>query len=264
MHTVKTDHHHLHFEVGDKETFQLKMDGFSGSMDLLLYLIENGEMDILNLDLESLTDQYLLFLSLLTIFPLDDSADFFNMAAHLLYLKSLKLIPSVHDEDIEGFEMDERQRFVEQLLEYQRYRQALEILDNKEQLNLFPPRSEPILALHPDEAPTEEIVPVSLFHLIEAFTKYLKKPLDRNFAVMNEDPIRVEDKIKELKDFFTNQPLLTASITFEELIESAESVLEIVVIFLALLELVKQRFVRLVQPELFGTIYVERNVANAL
>jgi segregation and condensation protein A len=235
--------------------YKVRLEVFEGPLDLLLYLIKRDEVDIYDISLERITQQYLEFMDAFKVLDLDVAGEFVVMAANLIYLKSRSLLPvSVQPPEEEAEEEDPRWELVRQLLEYKKFKEAAQHLHHREvaQQNLFgrlPERPEAA------ERPLGE---VSVFDLINAFNSVLKRiDQQEDLREIFEERFTVSDKIELVMK-------LTASGTplkFTELFSGIASRTEVVVTFLALLELIRLKQLRAVQQEMFGEIELCRVTA---
>ncbi|MEO6053116.1 MAG: segregation/condensation protein A [Chthoniobacterales bacterium] len=236
--------------------YKVKLDVFEGPLDLLLYLIKNDEVDIYDISIERITKQYLKYLEAFEMLNVELAGEFIVMAANLLYLKSRTLLPvdqQMADEEAE--ENDPRWELIRQLIEYKKFKDAAERLRDRAIVaeNLFgrtpaTPEFEPDAALMVGE--------VGIFDLIGAFQKILKrleaKPED--LREIFEENFTVADKMEHLLRIAT----VDTPVRFEELFAEAASRTEVVVTFLALLELIRMKQLRVAQEETFGEILVTR------
>jgi segregation and condensation protein A len=233
------------------QDYKVKLEVFEGPLDLLLYLIKRDEVDIYDISLERITAQYLEFMEAFTVLDLEVAGEFVVMAANLIYLKSRALLPvSVQPPEEETEEEDPRWELVRQLLEYKKFKDAAAHLHEREvkQEGLFaraPERSEAVA-----ERPLGD---VSVFDLITAFNSILKRINQKeNVREIFEENITVGDKIDLILKLMSHG----VPLKFTELFASAASRTEIVVTFLALLELIRLKQLRVFQEEPFGEIEV--------
>ncbi len=237
------------------QEYKVRLEMFEGPLDLLLYLIKRDEIDIYDIPIERITKQYLEFMSLFKMLDLDVAGEFVEMAAKLIYIKSRSLLPvSVQPAEEEADEADPRWDLVRQLLEYKKFKEAAAHLSVREvaREGIFQRVVE-----QPDTSAVERpLGDVSVFDLINAFNKILKRLEDKpeNLAEIFEENFSVADKIDLiLKLMSPGTPL-----KFTELFTSSASRGEIVVTFLAMLELIRLKQLRFVQPEPFAEIEVFR------
>jgi segregation and condensation protein A len=235
------------------QDYKVKLEVFEGPLDLLLYLIKRDEVDIYDISLERITAQYLEFMDAFKVLDLDVAGEFVVMAANLIYLKSRSLLPvSVQPPEEETEEEDPRWELVRQLLEYKKFKDAAARLGEREALqsSVFPrmPEKEESIAERP-------LGDVSVFDLINAFNKILKRINQKeDLREIFEENFTVSDKI----DLILKMTAHGVPLRFTELFSMAASRGEIVVTFLALLELIRLKQLRAVQDEPFGEIEVRR------
>ncbi|HSI14431.1 MAG TPA: segregation/condensation protein A [Chthoniobacter sp.] len=237
------------------QEYKVKLEVFEGPLDLLLYLIKKDEVDIYDISLERITAQYLEFMDAFKVLDLELAGEFVVMAANLIYLKSRALLPvSVQPPDEEAEEEDPRWDLIRQLVEYKKFKDAAAKLSQREleQSNLFARMAESTEAA----APERPLGDVSVFDLINAFNSILKR-----IATKGEDLKEIFEENYTVSDKIDLIMKLTSSgvpLKFTELFANAASRTEIVVTFLALLELVRVKQLKCVQPEVFGEIELRR------
>jgi segregation and condensation protein A len=234
--------------------YKVKLEVFEGPLDLLLYLIRKEEVDIYDIPIERITHQYLEYLSLMKLLNLEVAGEFLVMAATLMYIKSRTLLPV--DQQVTDTEADEgedpRWELIRQLVEYKKFKDAAwQLARREEQQAAMLPRPAGLPAAESErEVPLAE---VSIFDLIRAFQVVLKKAADReDFREIYEEKFTVSDKIEEILYRLRDR----AEMRFAEVFDAAVSRAEIVVTFLALLELIRLKRVRVQQDEPFGEIRV--------
>ena len=233
--------------------YKVRLEVFEGPLDLLLYLIKRDEVDIYDISLERITQQYLEFMDAFKVLDLEVAGEFVVMAANLIYLKSRSLLPvSVQPPEEEAEEEDPRWELVRQLLEYKKFKEAAQHLQKREvaQENLFGR-----LAEKPELVAERPLGEVSVFDLINAFNNILKR-IDQkeDLREIFEERFTVSDKI-EMVMKLTNSGV---PLKFTELFSGMASRTEIVVTFLALLELIRLKQLRVSQEEVFGEIEIRR------
>lgn len=233
------------------QDYKVKLEVFEGPLDLLWYLIKRDEVDIYDISLERITQQYLAFMEAFKVLDLDVAGEFVVMAANLIYLKSRTLLPvSVQPPEEEAEEEDPRWELVRQLLEYKKFKDVAAQLHQREvaQEALF--SRVPELPDAPAERPLGD---VSVFDLINAFNGILKRINQKeDLREIFEENFTVSDKIELiLKLLSSGVPML-----FTELFTSVASRAEIVVTFLAILELVRVKQLKVFQEGAFGEIEV--------
>jgi len=223
--------------------FQLEI--FEGPLDLLLHLIKKNEIDVHDIPIAAVTDQYLAYLDLFEKLNLDTAGEYLVMAATLMQIKSRMLLPPAEGEEDE--EDDPRAALVQQLEEYQRFRAAAVELGNRDILarDVFR-RTPQVEEDSPELPPLREL---ELADLVDALREVLKRlPEDQAHEILGER-IAIADRIP-----FLLERLRTGDVEFAALFADGASRQEVVSTFLALLELVKMRAVRALQTERFGSI----------
>ena len=231
-----------------EEIYQVKVDEvFEGPMDLLVYLIRKNEVDIYDIPIALITDQYLEYLEFMKSLNIDLAGEFIYMAATLTQIKSRMLLP-VHEMDDEDL-IDPRMEITKPLLEYLQMKSAAEQLATRHFLGedtfIRTTKKEEYMVNSDDE-----MIQVGLFELIDAFQKILQNislDLTVDFTV---DRISVKEKITEIVDVLE----LKGSITFGELFSEKYDKGDVVVTFLAILEMVKLNLIRIVQHVQTGII----------
>ncbi len=235
--------------------YKVRLEVFEGPLDLLLYLIKQDEVDIHAVSIERITKQYLEYLSAFKILDIDVAGEFVVMAANLIYIKSRSLLP-VHQQppDAESEEEDPRWELIRQLIEYKKFKDAAAHLQQREL------RRERLFGRLPEkpEFPQEQTMQLSevgIFDLINAFQRVLKK-LDKpeDLREIFEENFTVSDKI----DVILNLATPGRAVRFTELFAGVASRTEIVVTFLALLELIRLKQLRVTQSAVFGEIDLHR------
>ena len=238
----------------EAEEYKVKLEIFEGPLDLLLYLIKKDEVDIQDISIARITGQYLKYIETFRMLNIDLAAEFIVMAANLMYLKSRTLLPKQEqppEEDVE--EDDPRWELIRQLIEYKKFKDAAGFLSKKEveQEDRFALQTEP---QETDEEPAP-LAEVSIFDLIRAFQNVLKRfEESHDLGDIIDDRFTVADKIEMLLDSF--QPGQSAR--FDSLFDDAASKPEVIVTFLAVLELMKMNQFVLRQGSVFGEIEIER------
>ena len=234
--------------------YKVKLEVFEGPLDLLLYLIKKDEVDIYEISIERITQQYLEFMEAFKVLDLEIAGEFVVMAANLIYMKSRSLLPvHVQPPEEEAEEDDPRWDLIRQLIEYKKFKDAAAQLSQREldQSNLFTRLPE-----GPDQPVERPLGEVSVFDLIAAFNKILKRIAGRSEDLREifEENYTVSDKI----DLILKMTASGVALKFTELFANAASRTEVVVTFLALLELVRLKQLSLVQGEAFGEIELKR------
>ncbi|MFQ5988533.1 MAG: segregation and condensation protein A [Candidatus Methylomirabilales bacterium] len=231
--------------------YQIRLPVFEGPLDLLLHLIKVDQIDIYDIPIARITDEYFQYLRMMEELDLEVAGEFLVMAATLVYIKSRMLLPAEPAEE-EGFEEDPRTPLVDMLVEYQRFRGA------SEDLALFEDRQRQFflrsasLDLPATEAPLE----INLVDLLDAFQAVLARAKEQPVLELTVRPLTTAERMVAILD----QLAVEDSVTFETLFPPDADRALVVVTFLALLELMRQGAVRVRQMLHLGEIRVTRAV----
>jgi segregation and condensation protein A len=238
-----------HSEVRSDYTFRL--EGFEGPLDLLLHLIQKNELDIFNIPISLVTEQYLEYLQLMKVLNLDIAGEYLLMAATLLHIKSKMLLPKSSEGEEEEEEEDPRAELVRRLLEYQKYKNAALEMEKRPLLDrdVFVRLASP----EPEEGPEEERIDANLFELLEAFRQVLKRVKLETVHEVILEHLSVEARIQEILVLLGKE---NRSIAFHRLFPEQASRRVVVVTLLAILELVKMKRIRIFQLAAFETIRI--------
>lgn len=229
--------------------YEIRIENFEGPLDLLLHLIKKNEMDIYDIPMAEITAQYLATIDTMKSLNLDVAGEFLLMAATLIHIKSRLLLPSSSEDEPEEEEEDPRAELVRRLLEYQKYKDAAGTLDALPLLGrevfarTFPA---PELA----DVEEDEFQAVGLYELMEAFRNLLRETPEESYHDVDIERLSVTDRVNAILGSLAD----TESMNFSDLFPERPERHEVVVTFLAMLELVKLRLVRLMQNSRFGTI----------
>ena len=250
--------HQLNTTLLETADYKVQLEIFEGPLDLLLYLIKKDELDIHTISIEKITKQYLDYINTFKLLNIDLASEFIVMAANLMYMKSRTLLPRTEQPPEEDAEDDDpRWELIRQLIEYKKFKDAAGFLSNREldQQGRF--------AHQPDPGDKPEVAPptlaeVSIFDLIRAFQNVLKRfEESHDFGDIVDDRFTVADKIEFLLDRFGPGQALT----FDALFQTATTKSEVIVTFLAVLELMKLNQFVVRQDNLLSAITVERRTA---
>ncbi|HEY3151303.1 MAG TPA: segregation/condensation protein A [Candidatus Binatia bacterium] len=228
----------------------VQLEIFEGPLDLLLHLIKKNEVSITDIPIATITEQYLATLELMQNLSLDVAGEFLVMAATLIHIKSRMLLPAGDDEGDEDEGVDPHEELVRRLLEYQRYKEAAAELEQRDLL------TRDVFVRSP--TPTEEVGPrgfreVSVFELLGALKRIIDRLPKDTVHEVALDKITVREKMTLLLETLRAH----GSVFFESLFVEVKSRVEVVVTFLAMLELVKVRAIRIFQEEMAGPIMIE-------
>ena len=232
--------------------YEVKLEAFSGPLDLLLHLIRKHEINIYNIPIALITRQYLEYLQLMKELNLSFAGDFLVMAATLIHIKSRTLLPQeTEPEPGEEEGEDPRSELVRRLVEYQQFKEVAGRLSDQERLwrqtfQREPEQSPPLREVFPDD--------VQVFDLLSALQEVLAQTDASPGLELTPDTITVQDRINGVIERLEETPTMT----FAALFESATDRLMVIVTFLALLELVRMKLVRMVQADFCGPILITR------
>lgn len=237
------------------QRYTVKLDIFEGPLDLLLHLIKKEQVSIYDIPIARITEQYLEYLRRMEELDLTIASEYLVMAATLIYIKSKMLLPRdpAQMTDAED-EEDPRRELVQRLLEYQKYKAAAELLWSRAE------REQAVFTRGPletDDANPE--VNVTLFDLFRAFQRAMERLKERQELIIAREEITMAEKIAELRVLLEREERLDITALFE----AARSRRELLILFLAVLELVRAAVIRLVQTERFGRILALRAHASA-
>jgi segregation and condensation protein A len=230
---------------------------FEGPLDLLLHLCQKHELNILDIPIAFITEKYLEYLAVMQLMQLDLAAEYLVMAATLAHIKSKMLLPAPppgqEDEELEEDEIDPREALIRRLLEYQKYKLAGEQLAARGVAgrDVFP-RGMPAL-MDEQKSGLPPLAEMPLYTLVEAFQRVLDRSKVRISHDVVADRISLSDRIGELADVIRVRKRLA----FEELFEGLASKFDLVITFLALLEMTRLKMTRLFQADPLGPLYVE-------
>jgi len=220
--------------------YRVNLEIFAGPLDLLLYLVRKEEVDIYDIPIAKITNQYIRYIELLKSLDIDLAGDFLVMAATLMQIKSAMLLPKAEPDQLQDDDLsDPRRELIRQLLEYKKFKDAANLLNAAadEQKERFPRPGTIVEKLKPDAEPEIDIDQVSIWDLLEAFDTICKATgTVRDISNIKDDtPIDLY-QIEILHRLQTEGPM-----TFERIFESRTSRVVMIGLFLALLELIREK-----------------------
>jgi segregation and condensation protein A len=236
------------------DAFPVKLENFEGPLDLLVHLIRRNEVNVYDIPVVLITEQYLAYIELMQELNLDVAGEFLVMAATLIHIKSRLLLPRppAEDNDAEGEAEDPREALVRRLLEHEKFKAAAELLHERETVRSAQwPRSDAAVA----EAAGEEYEPeleVDLFSLLAAFRGVLERANRRPRVLLPPEQISIESRIEVLLTRMSE----TEACGFEDLFGDVSARGDLIVTFLAMLEMIRLKLVRIFQAGPFGPIRV--------
>ena len=245
--------------VTEGAELHLELPGFEGPFDLLLHLIQEHELDILDIPVAFVTDKYLQYLALMQELNIDVASEYLVMAATLAHMKSRLLLPTPPaDDDVDGEEgeQDPRAELIRRLLEYQKYKQVAEELASRSVLgrDVFT-RGERAEEL---ESPAP-LAPVGIFKLLDAFQRILARANTVLDHQIEFERLSITDRINQLVDRLRNE----GRVSFDDLFEGQRTRAELIVTFLALLEMTRLRLTNIHQDDALSPISVELAVSDS-
>ena len=236
-----------------EESLHIHLQDFEGPLDLLLYLIQRDELDIYNIPIAKITAQYLEYIELIDVFDLDNAGEFIVMAATLMRIKARLLLPVTRPGEEDEDDLDPRDELVRRLLEYKKYKEAAQDIATKEQeRSHFFGRggAYPFLG-EAEEEPVD--LSLSLFDLLGAVRSVLQEMRGSNTHRVYTEVYTVEGQEEHILQILAENSRLR----FEELFQGMTVKMEVVVTFVAMLDLLKSGRVRANQSKVYGEIWLE-------
>lgn len=244
---------------------KIKINDFEGPFDLLLHLIKKNQMDIYNVKLYSITNQYLNYLNSMKEMDLEITSEFIVVAATLIEIKSKHLLPKVKTDDEE--EEDDEKTLLEKLILYKKIKGVSSYFRDKyintgEVFSKKPEIIEEKKAEINNDDIFKNITLLDLYNMYNNLLEIYNNKQNKNNVIQRKiyvDKYKIEDKLEYIVKRINEGNIKT----FNQLIEDSECKMETVVTFLALLEMIKQRMVKVYQPKNFGNIVIERRIEDA-
>jgi len=239
-------------------SYKVKLELFEGPLDLLLYLVKKDHLNIYDIPMAQITGQYMRYLELMQLLDLNIAGEFLVMAATLLQIKSKMLLPADPQQVQE--EEDPREELVKRLLEYEKFKEIAESLRQKEisQQEVFKrPKVENDPAIPKD---TEVYFEASIFDLISAFSKAMEDVPKNLFYEVIKDEFTIEEKVHHILHLLLVEP----AVKLNDLFSRAGHKIEMIVTFLAILELIRMKEIVARQKGIFDEIEVSRNKNNII
>ncbi len=237
--------------------YRVQLQNFEGPLDLLLFLIKKNEVEIYDIPIADITQQYLEYLTMIELLDLDNASEFVLMAATLIRIKAQMLLPKPELEDDEEAE-DPREELVRRLLEYQRYKEvAWEISDLEKEQRQYFPRSDFNFDFEDDKAAEEENLlgkEVSIFDLMSVFAEVMKRIPPRTEHTVEQIPVTIEEQSEVIMALLEKQ----GRVLLTEMLHQIEERIVVIVTFVALLDLVKNKQLQLNQNNPFAEIWIRK------
>lgn len=238
--------------------YKIKLEIFEGPLDLLLYLVKKDHLNIYDIPIARVTEQYLAYLDLIQLLDLNIAGEFLVMAATLMQIKSKMLLPAEPTWLKAEEEEDPRAELIRRLLEYEKFKEIAETLRQREtgQQEVF---KRPKVEMNKEPPPRLKVYfEASIFDLINAFTQALKDIPRELFYEVIKDEFTIEEKVHEILHIL----LTLEAVRISELFGKAKNKMEVIVIFLAILELIRLKEIVARQKKLFAEIEITRNKEN--
>jgi len=246
-------------ETKANRDYVISLPAFEGPLDLLLHLIQKHELDIFDIPVSFVTEKYLAYINLMQELSIDVASEYLVMAATLAHIKSKSLLPnepSADDETSDEEEGDPREELIRRLLEYQKYKQAAADLNDRGALGRD-------IFLRGTKAPEADgpapLAPVELWTLLDAFGKVLARAKVDIQHEVSFDRTSITDRINQLMEKLRGRP----QCRFEDLFEEGRTRFDLIITFLALLEMTRLKMTRLYQPDPLAEIFIETILVDA-
>jgi len=243
-------------ETGNK-LFDISVEVYQGPLDLLLELIRENKVDIYDIPISEITDQYLERLTQMKELNLVVAGEFMVLAATLIYIKSRMLLPDDVEEEEDEEGLDPREELIQKLLDYQSFKEAardLDLLQNDRGKVSRRDFEDYRINTDEDSSHFQETITDNLYELIQAFSGILAGQSIESFHEIYEEQVPIEVKIEYVKQILA----LKDEVLFTELFDRRRSRNELIATFLALLELIKVKYVRIEQTDHFSTITIKK------
>lgn len=229
--------------------YEVQLEVFAGPLDLLLHLIRQQEIDIYDIPIASITDQYLSYLEMMRDLNITLAGDFILMAATLILIKSRMLLPAPPPDSAGTEEEDPRQELVQQLLEHERFKKAAALLHDRQvyEACVFP------RGMDEFEEEEKEAILANVYDLVQAFHSIVERYKEQVVLEVEHESVSLEEKLDDLRALLKLQRRFFFSMFLRERI----SKLHLVMTFVALLEMAKQGEILMLQKKTFGDILVK-------
>jgi segregation and condensation protein A len=236
----------------EESSMRIRLDGFEGPLDLLLHMIRREELDIWNIPIAHITEQYLEYLQIMKDLNINLAGEWILMAATLIFIKSRMLLPPDPVAENGGEEPpdDPRRELVYQLLEHQKFKNAAEMLYTREEVENAVWNSPPPEVIEDGK----EVVAITLFDLLKAFSEVVRRYESQVPMELSQEEISIDQMLAEVRRLL----VVHEKMQFSSFFARAMSRRRMIVAFLALLELVRLREIWLFQEKVFGEIQISR------
>jgi segregation and condensation protein A len=242
-------------------SYKIKLDIFEGPFDLLVYLIENARMSVYDIQVSQITNQYIKYIEDMKALDINLATEFMVLAAALIEIKSKMLLPRMKADGEGLLEEDPRTELVQRILEYKRFKSAAELLELQEEQNqrIF---EKPKEDLAPFTKEADEYLNLDLGQFVKAFHLFLQKKkrieeIKKNYAKVERQKISIESRIEFIRNLFRFKE--KKKLNFKELLTPESNRYEVVLTFVSMLEMIRQKTVMVRQNVNFGEIYLSLN-----
>lgn len=239
-------------------TYRVHLENFEGPLDLLLYFIQRDEIDIHDIPIAHITAEYLRYLEVMEALNLAVAGEFILLAATLMHIKARMLLPRpepLHDEPIE----DPREVLVRRLIEYQRFKKTADELNQLAMTRaVFYPSSVRTDGAIDRIHPGEYLRDISIYHLISAVKEVMERMSGSDALVVRRETVKLDESIRRIQQFLA----VAQKITLRSVLERASNIQELVLNFLAVLEMVRRGLLLVEQDKPFKEIYLLRMIAD--
>ena len=244
-----------------KASYQIKLDQFEGPFDLLLFFIERDELDIYNIPITKITNDFLDFIHTGEKLNIELSSEFILFISTLMRIKAKMLLPR-KELDAEGNEIDPRQELINKILEYKRFKEAAAQMAEMEAMRMLMMKrgnlQKEISQIGEEAGEGTEIQTVTLFKLMKAFEKVILKLQERNFKPVHT-VVRYNYSMEQSREHMLNVVRDEKTVSFEKVFETCQDRIHAIFLFLSLLELVQMRYMSLLTGEGRNNFIVEWN-----
>ena len=242
-------------------SYQIKLDQFEGPFDLLLFFIERDELDIYNIPITRITNDFLAYIHAQDKLNIELSSEFILFVSTLMRIKAKMLLPR-KEVDAAGNEIDPRKELIDKILEYKRYKEAAVELAEKEALRMLMVKrgnlQQDLAAVGEQAAEGTEIQTVTLFKLMKTFEKVMQRLHEKNNKPVHT-VVRYNYTMEESREFMLDTCRKEKTVSFEKIFDKCENRIHAIFLFLSLLELVQQKYMMLVTGEGRNNFIIEYN-----
>ena len=243
------------------ETYQIKLPQFEGPFDLLLFFIERDELDIYNIPISKITKDFLDYIHLQEKLNIELSSEFILFISTLMRIKAKMLLPR-KELDAQGNEIDPRQELIDKILEYKKFKEAATKMAEMEAIRMLMMKrgnlQKELMLVGEEASEGTEIQTVTLFRLMKAFKRVVKRMNDRNNKPVHT-VVRYNYTIEGSREFMLDMVKQQRSVSFEKVFEVCENRIHAIFLFLSMLELVQQNYMSILTGEGRNNFIVEWN-----